>query len=208
MEVSGAERVSTKTKRDPSLWGLAVLCLLRERPMHPYEMLSVLRQRHKEDLLVLKPGSIYHSINRLEKRGLIEAVETSRQGGRPARTVYRLLPEGERTLLDWLKDLLSRPVMEPSDFMTALSHLPHLSVDDARSALRQRLAQLEAGIEELDGLIRQLEPVIGRLPVIEVEYLRTMRRSELDWVRGILQELDEGRLSWDLETLAAALRDS
>ena len=60
------------------LWELAVLSLLRERPMHPYEILRTLKSRHKDDVLVLKRGSLYHAIRRLEVDGLIEALETSR----------------------------------------------------------------------------------------------------------------------------------
>ena len=43
-------------------WALAVLCLLRERHMHPYEMRRLMRERHKEERLRLKAGSLYHAI--------------------------------------------------------------------------------------------------------------------------------------------------
>ncbi len=194
-----------KKKADPSLWGLAVLCLLRERPMHPYEMLRTLRERHKEELLALKPGSIYHSIGRLEKGGLIESVETGSQGSRPARTIYRLTAAGEEAALAWLRELIRKPVVEPSDFMTALSHLVHLTPEDARRALDERIEHLESSIAELDGLLAQLGPKIGRLPLIEVEYLRAMRLSELEWVRKLVKELDRGRLSWDVGKLMETL---
>jgi len=62
---------------------LAVMNLLLERPMHPYEIQRLLRQRHKDELLVLKRGSLYHAINRLLQAGLIETVSTGRAGRRP-----------------------------------------------------------------------------------------------------------------------------
>ena len=189
--------MSRKKKADPSLWGLAVLCLLRERPMHPYEMLQILRERHKEELLALKPGSIYHSIGRLERGGLIESIETSRQGSRPARTIYRITPAGEEAALDWLRELIRKPVLESSDFMTALSHILHLTPRDAGQVLAERIGHLEASINELNALLGRLRPTIGRLPLIEVEYLRAMRLSELEWVRELVEELDRGDLSWD-----------
>ena len=42
---------------------LAVLALLFERPMHPYEMGVILRQRHKEDSIKLRYGSLYTVID-------------------------------------------------------------------------------------------------------------------------------------------------
>ena len=65
------------------LWDLAVLCFLRERPMHPYEMNRLLLERHWDDVLVLKKGSLYHAIRRVLDAGLIEALGTSRDGRRP-----------------------------------------------------------------------------------------------------------------------------
>jgi DNA-binding PadR family transcriptional regulator len=47
------------------LWDVAVLACLRERPMHPYEIQRVLRTRRKDDVLVLKRGSLYEAIARL-----------------------------------------------------------------------------------------------------------------------------------------------
>src|SRR5213082_2812156 len=86
----------------PTLWELAVLSLLRERPMHPYEILRLLKERHKDDVLVLKRGSLYNAIRRLEGAQFIEALETTRNGRRPERTTYRLTEAGERGLTDWL----------------------------------------------------------------------------------------------------------
>jgi len=38
---------------------LAVMVLLYERPMHPYEMAAALRERRKENSIKLRYGSIY-----------------------------------------------------------------------------------------------------------------------------------------------------
>src|SRR5579884_466505 len=107
-----------------NLWALTVLCLLRERPMHPYEMQRLIRRRHKDEFLDLKRGSLYHAINRLEKAGLIEVVETSREGRRPERTTYRVNEAGVDVLLEWLREMLSRPSRDPNEFLTAVAHLP------------------------------------------------------------------------------------
>src|SRR6266851_971487 len=92
-----------------TLWSLAVLSLLRERDMHPYQ---------------------------LQRDGLIESVETTRAGRWPERTVYRLTADGDEELLIWLRDLLSEPVREPSQFTAALAHVAHLTPQDALQQLQ------------------------------------------------------------------------
>ena len=92
----------TTTERG-SLWELAVMALLREEPMHPYQMQRFLRERHEDEVLGLKRGSLYHAIRRLTRSGLIQPVTVGREGRRPERTTYRLAPNGEREFVRWLQ---------------------------------------------------------------------------------------------------------
>jgi DNA-binding PadR family transcriptional regulator len=179
-----------------NLWTLTVLCLLRERPMHPYEMQRLIRQRHKDDFLDLKRGSLYHAIERLERADLIEAVETSREGRRPERTVYRLTEKGEREALDWLRELLAKPVCEPSQFLAAMSFVLHLSPEDVLDQLGERVHRLEMGLVGLDAILRNLTPQIGRAVLLEVEYARAMQQAELAWVRSLIEEIRAGQIAW------------
>src|SRR5258708_25639756 len=90
-----------------NLWSLTVLCPLRVRPMHPYEMQRLIREWHKDEFLDLKRGSLYHAIEQLRRAGWIDPIETSREGRRPERTVYRLTEVGDREELRLLRALLA-----------------------------------------------------------------------------------------------------
>ena len=57
---------------------LAVLGLLQERPMHPYEMASTLRERHKDSSFKVNSGSLYDTVEALARHGWIEPVATAR----------------------------------------------------------------------------------------------------------------------------------
>lgn len=179
-----------------NLWALTVLCLLRERPMHPYEMQRLIRERHKEDFLDLKRGSLYHAIERLVRAKLIEEVGTSREGRRPERTTYRLTEEGEREVLDWLRDLLAKPVRVPSPFVAAMSFISHLSPGEALDQLRIRSGQLSCGIMAIQAVLDNLIPKIGRVCLIEAEYALAMRKAELEWVRSLSEDLRSQKLTW------------
>jgi DNA-binding PadR family transcriptional regulator len=91
-----------KRRRVSKPLALAVLSTLRERPMHPYEMAATMRSQGKERSIKLNYGSLYTVVDNLAKHGLIEAMEASREGRRPERTVYRLTDAGSAELEDWL----------------------------------------------------------------------------------------------------------
>ena len=188
----------SQDRQEPrNLWSLTVLCLLRVRPMHPYELQRCIREWHKDEFLDLKRGSLYHAITRLHRQGAIEPVETTREGRRPERTVYRLTDAGERQMFQWLEEMLATPLREPTQFFAALSFLPHLTPKNVNTQLAHRAALLESEIAELGNVLKTMIPRIGRLVLIEVEYARAMRQAELGWVRSFQKELEKGTFSWD-----------
>ena len=75
---------------------LAVLVCLYERPMHPYEVATTLRQRHKDESVRLNYGSLYSVVGSLEKRGLIETRLSVRVGYRNAPSTGSPTPGASR----------------------------------------------------------------------------------------------------------------
>jgi DNA-binding PadR family transcriptional regulator len=197
-----------ESPRFQNLWELTVLSTLREAPMHPYEILRVLKERHKEEVLVLKRGSLYHAIDRLLAAGHIEEVETRRNGRRPERTTYRLTEDGERHLLAALRQLVAVPHHEVSEFMAAMSFLVHLGPREALAQLDDRSRQLEVEIAAADEAMVYALPFAGRINLLETEYQQAMRRAELAWIRGLAGDLRSGRLDWNLEALLVLVRES
>ena len=116
-----------------------MLSELRPKPMHPYEMQRLIREWHKDAFLDLKRGSLYHAIERLRRASCIEPLETTRDGRRPERTVYRLTQAGENAGIEWLQELLAKPVPEPTQFFAALSFLPHLAPASVIEQLKERI---------------------------------------------------------------------
>jgi DNA-binding PadR family transcriptional regulator len=182
--------------------------MLRERPMHPYEMQRIMHQRHTDELLALKRGSLYHAINQLQRERLIEPIETSREGRRPERTVYQVTADGEDELAQWMRELLSAPVPEPSQFTAALAFIRLLPPADALEQLELRAVSLEAGIAAMQAIERGISAYLDRVSVLELEYQRAVAQAELDWVRGLIADLRAGRLTWSIEEINAKIIDS
>lgn len=174
--------------------------------MHPYEMQRLLRERHKDELLSLKRGSLYHAIHRLLRSGLIKAVKVGRSGRRPERTTYRITSKGQQELAGWLRQMIATPRQEPSEFMACMSFLIHLEPGDAISQLEQRAQRLEQETAELRERMDAVVARVGRINLLESEYLAAMREAELKWVRALVKQLRSGELKWDLKQILERIR--
>ncbi len=191
------------------IWEIAVLALLREAPMHPYQMQRLLHLRHKDEILALKRGSLYHAIGRLVRGGLIGVEKTGREGKRPERTSYRITPEGTRAFLESLRTIVATPRREPSQCMAALSFLVHLNPKEACRLLAERGKNLDAEIAQHSTRLRGVSAHVARINLVESEYLLAMLKAESAWIRGLEKEIHQGKLVWDLKSIlreAAASR--
>ncbi|GHK04174.1 PadR family transcriptional regulator [Streptomyces sp. NPDC003753] len=180
-----------------NLLGLAVLGLLLEQPMHPYEMAATLRERNKDTSFKVKNGSLYDVVESLVRAGWIAEHSVERAGRRPERTVYAHTELGREEFMSWLDELVRTPVKEYPSFLAAVSYLGALGPERAVQALQERIARLD---EEIDEARRaQAEALSGQTPrlfVIELEYALTMAEAERDWSRQIVGEIQNGTLTW------------
>jgi DNA-binding PadR family transcriptional regulator len=187
--------VATKRKVSNPL-ALAVMALLYERPMHPYEMVSLMRERGKHESVRLRYSSLYSVVSALEREGLIMPRETVREGRRPERTVYQITGAGREEFLTWLRELLREPVKEYTHFAAGLSFLPALPPEEAVALLKERVLRLEEETEEmrsrLDTTMEQFR--LPRLFLVEAEHELMLREAELAWVRGLVEEIEAGAL--------------
>jgi DNA-binding PadR family transcriptional regulator len=169
--------------------------LLMEKPMHPYEMKSKMKERGHDAVIKLKGGSIYDTVERLEDGGFIAAQETSREGRRPERTVYAITDTGRDEILAWLRELVAEPVNEYPQFGAALAFIAVLEKDEVVRLLKLRTALLEGQIAGSD---KQLKTFLGlglpRLFLIEGEYAQAMKESELAWIKALIKDIEGGQL--------------
>src|SRR4030088_2331761 len=112
--------MTTNRRLPRTMMALAVLQLVAEAPMHPYEMKQKMHERGTERAIPLKGASIYDTVERLANEVFMEPVETNREGRRPERTIYRLTLAGAEELQSWLRQLLEEPSKEYPRFGAAL----------------------------------------------------------------------------------------
>lgn len=187
-------------KFQPSPLPLAILTLLHEAPMHPYHMQRLIKDRGKDQVINVElRASLYQTINQLLRAGLITFLETSQEEGFPERTVYKLTPQGRETAANWLREMLSTPAQEYPEFPAAVSLLPLLPVADALHQMEIREGKLASQIAQMEEQMHSDAGSLPRLFLLETEYMLTVQRAELNWVRAVIADLHAGVLTWDQE---------
>jgi DNA-binding PadR family transcriptional regulator len=177
--------------------GLAVLRLLDKEQMHPYEMQQRIRDYAIDQVVKVAHGSLYHTVARLADHGLIEPVETSREGRRPERTVYAITEQGRDEARSRLREFIMRPVQDYPTFGMALSFLSMLSPTEATALLDRRSVALEARLAAHDTIVESLiKRGLARVEVIEVEFVNSRLRAELEFVRALSEDIKSGHMDW------------
>ncbi len=177
---------------------MAVLALLEERPMHPYEMYQTLLQRREDYLVKIRPGSLYHTVTRLAEQDMVRAEGTDRAGNRPERTIYRINASGSTALRARVAEIIRRPLREFPIFPLAMSEAHNLPADEVIHLLNERIGWLDNDLTEIEALHTWLTTnQVPRRYWMVIEYLRGQAEAERNWLRGVVTELSEGTLTWE-----------
>jgi DNA-binding PadR family transcriptional regulator len=185
----------------PSPLGLIVLWELYEEPKHVYGIQKLLEQHGKDRVVnVRSRASLYQTLERLVRLGLVEVHETVRSEGYPDRIVYAITEAGRAAAQEWLREMLRTTGGDYPEFIAALSILFGLAPDDARAQLEQRAETLAAELAETKAVL-EANPHLPRLFLLEEDYRRTLLQAELRWLRGAIADLRDGRLTWSREWL-------
>ena len=124
---------------------LAVLGLLKERGMHGYELRRQLGQR-LGFFWTVSFGSLYPTLKKLERRGLVQKVLDPDQTSR-RRQVYRITPAGEVEFLELIAEG-AHTAWEEEKFPLRFAFFRYLKPDTRIRLLERRRAYLEDKLQE------------------------------------------------------------
>jgi DNA-binding PadR family transcriptional regulator len=186
----------------PSALGLLILWQLIAGPNHAYGLQKLFTSQGKDRVVNLRSrANLQQAIKRLQRLGLVEVHETVRSEGYPDRIVYAITDAGRAAARVWLREMLAETTGEFPDFIAAVSILFGLEPDDARAQLERRAAQLADALESTDAQLAG-NPGLPRLFLLEEEYRKAILTAQLSWLRGVIDDLQTGRLTWSEQWLA------
>jgi DNA-binding PadR family transcriptional regulator len=167
----------------------ALLGLLSEGPMYPYQIEQEVKYRDMRFWTELSMSSIYKLLNNLEKKGLVlRSNEVSAENR--LRKLYSVSEEGTRVLQDKLKALLSDPehIRWKVDIATYnCDLLPAKMVRKALKEYRKALEKNIAGYEDLQKFLKDSHCPAHRLGVATRPVY--LLKGEIEWVDAYLAAL-------------------
>lgn len=186
--------------------GLMVLALLEEGDMHPYEMIRLLRQRHNDRLVPITNGTMYHTVARLVRAGLLEEVGVDREGNRPERTTYTRTLAGRSAALEWVRRELVR-TDRLVEFRVALAEAHNLPREEVVDLLQTRRAAVTGEhIIYRDALSKARSNRVPEQFLLEVDREQRHVETELAWLDDIIGQLEQKSYPWDLREHARSDR--
>ena len=90
--------------------------------------------------------------------------------------------------------------------MGSLSFLVHLPPSEAREHLEIRAQTLRQQIAGTRAVLRRVSRFVDRINLVESEYALAMAKAELRWVRGLMEDVRAGKLTWDLARILVQVR--
>jgi DNA-binding PadR family transcriptional regulator len=173
---------------------LLILGVLHRGDFHPYEIKRRLSNAMVECYVDVDVGTLYYAIRQLAGGKLIKAMgrEAVKRGG--MRTVYRITAQGKDRFRELLQAQFEAdgPVCETLYAAMLFLHLADL--DKVAVALRQRIARLSESIAEIATLRPQLQPHLATGGLHLMEHLDQQRRLDRRWLRGVLKDVEGGRV--------------
>ena len=179
-----------------------VLWQLFEQPMHVYKMQKVFEATGKARVVnVRSRASLYQTLERLQRHGLVQVAETVRVEGYPDRVIYAITDAGREVAREWLRQMLRATDNDYPEFLAALSILFGLPPDEARAELELRVQRLSADLAEARAELAAIPPELPRLFLLEEEYRVALLSAEVSFLSGVIEDLKAGRLTWSEEWL-------
>jgi DNA-binding PadR family transcriptional regulator len=165
------------------------------QPVHGYLVRRELLSWHAEAWAHLNPGSVYNGLRSLARDGFLAEVGTETEGGRPARTTYRLTADGDQEFMMLLRNALwNVSTHEPADLMAGWSFAWALKREEVIAALEHRLEQISASARSSEFAIESIHTTLQTPDTVAEHFRLTQARldGEARWAREVIKRLRAG----------------
>ena len=163
---------------------MAVLGLLKERPMHGYQLSRELTDS-LGGLWRVSYGSLYPTLRRLERDGAIESQAGDERGAR-RKKVYRITPAGEAMFLDLLQETPVDTQSEDARFRMRLAFFRYLPPETRLRLLERRRQALQRRLSTISEALRSQRGATDDYGHALIEHNRAATESDITWLDGLI----------------------
>jgi DNA-binding PadR family transcriptional regulator len=165
---------------------LMLLALLAKEPAHGYELKQALEQIFGSAYPSPNIGQIYVTLGRLEKDGLVRAVDVA-QSNRPNKKVYHLTAAGRDILDTWVDEPTEGPRVRDEFFMK-LVLAPMTGIADRMAMINRQRRHYLGLMRDLNELAERTDPG-NRVALLLVEGAMLHLQADLEWLERCQEEL-------------------
>lgn len=174
---------------------LVILGILMEGNKHPYDMQQYIRHREMDKYIKFQKGSLYYTVEQLEKNGLIEVASVVTESNYPNKTVYRITEYGRKEFHDLLlKQIIStQNVINPIN--AAIAFIKHLDKNELIDVLKSKIHDGEVSLLELQTAYKKHELKIPKYALHIMASGIEFEKVELKMLKLILKDAENDRLN-------------
>ena len=160
---------------------LAILGLLKERPMHGYQLQRELSEQ-LGGLWRVSYGSLYPSLRRLERDG---AISSEAGAGARRKTVYAITELGERLFLELLQEPPQEGQTEDARFRIRFAFFRYLPPETRVRVLERRRQALQERLTEIKTHLRDPATVDSYQRAL-MEHARAATDADIAWLTDLI----------------------
>ena len=163
---------------------LAILGLLKEQPMHGYQL-----SRELGDSLGgfwrVSYGSLYPTLRRLEKDGAVQSVADGEARGRRKNT-YEITEKGEKLFFELLQETPHDNTTEDTKFRVRLAFFRYLPPETRLRLLERRRAPLADRLSTIKDSLHTTRERVDTYTLSLMEHGRSATESDIAWLEGLI----------------------
>jgi len=150
-------------------------------------------------------GSLYPTLRRLERDGLVTPVPGESGGGR-RKAVFGITEQGERAFLELLQETPNDSSTEDTRFRVRLAFFRYLPPETRIRLLERRRAHLTERLSTIDDSLPPAREGADDYTISLIEHGRDATQSDIEWLDGLIQNEQTHTTTRDLERGGARSR--
>lgn len=181
------DQTSRHTKRSRNPAEYPVVGMLLGGPLHGYH---ICRRLGEEIGSIWKLGKsqIYALLAKLEREGLVTH-ERVGQDNLPAKNIFRLTPEGEEVIKEWLEQPVHHFRDMRLEFVTKLWFVRQTFPDRERALIEKQLGVCREKVKVFE---RLKESCGNQVKALSIEFRVAVIKATVSWLEGLLDSIPRG----------------
>ncbi|MDD5188943.1 MAG: PadR family transcriptional regulator [Methanoregula sp.] len=170
---------------------VALLGLLAEREMYPYEMEKEISEHDMQYWTEISLASVYKVLAKLEKKQLVDVKITVSEGNK-VKKIYSITPGGLQEFKERIRKICSEIEHSIDQIDLGLANLRHLQKNEVNELFTRYIESIDtliSGYRDLEKYITENECVLGKLHLSRRRQI--LLAAEKKWAQQFLKEYND-----------------